>query len=136
LEVEITELVLRRMFRENTDYLENIKAGKVESTRHEAFHKSSRTRHALYYTMITDPFTDDQLEWTLEEIGKVWMKNKREQMDNNEYVWKVLLAECFVKFYMDHFGYDKKEAEKRISETPLHKKGEDSDEENSSDDEV
>ena len=133
LEVEITESVLRRMFRENKEYLQNIKAGKVESTRHNAFHKSSKTRHALYYTMITDPFTDDQLDWTLEEIGKVWMKTKREQMNNNEYVWKVLLAECFIKLYMDHFGCDKKEAEKRISETPLHK-NKDSEEEYTSDD--
>ena len=45
-------------------------------------------------------------------------------MDNNEYVWKVLLPECFIKFYMDHFGYGKGEAELRISETPL-KKGND-----------
>jgi hypothetical protein len=65
-------------------------------------------------------------------MGRVWMKNKREQMDNNEYVWKVLLAECFIKFYMDHFGFDKKEAEKRISETPLGRSVEDS-EDNSSD---
>eukprot|EP00092_Neocalanus_flemingeri_P017995 GFUD01019474.1.p1 GENE.GFUD01019474.1~~GFUD01019474.1.p1 ORF type:complete len:787 (+),score=287.80 GFUD01019474.1:221-2362(+) len=135
LEVEITEKVLRRMFKDNKKYLESIWNGEVDSSRHKAFHKSNRTRHALYYTMITDPFTDDQLEWTLDEIGKVWMKNKREQMDNNEYVWKVLLAECFIKFYMDHFGLDKKEAEKKISETPLPKK-EDSDEEASSEDEV
>ena len=83
--------------------------------------------------MITDPFTDNQLEWTLDEIGQVWMKNKKEQMDNDEYVWKVLLAEAFIKFYMDHFGVGKKEAEKRISETPLRKTVEDED---SSDEEV
>ena len=136
LEVEITKLVLRRMFEENTEYLRNIEAGRVESSRHQAFHKSSRTRHALYYTMITDPFTDDQLEWTLEEMGKVWMKTKREQMNNNEYVWKVLLAECFIKFYMDHFRLDKKEAEKRISETPLRKAVDDGEEDNSSDEDL
>ena len=126
LEVEITESVLRRMFKENTEYLRDIEKGMIESSRHQAFHKSSRTRHALYYTMITDPFTDDQLQWTLEELGMVWMKTKREQMDNNEYIWKVLLAECFIKFYMDHFGLDKKETEKKISETPLRKAVEDS----------
>ena len=136
LELEINESILRRMFKENTEYLRNIEAGRVESSRHRAFHKSCRTRQALYYTMITDPFTDDQLEWTLEELGKVWMKTKREQRDNNEYVWKVLLAECFIKFYMDHFGLDKKETEKKISETPLRKAVEDSKEENSSDDEI
>jgi len=135
LEEEITESKLRRMFSVNIEYLDNIKRGTIESSRHKAFYKSSRTRHALYYTMITDPFTDDQLEWTLDEIGKVWMKNKREQMDNNEYVWKVLLAECFIKFYMDFFNFDKAESEKRISETPLHKKVE-SDDEISSEEEV
>jgi len=134
LEVEITESVLRRMFEENIEYLRDIEAGRVESSRHQAFHKSSRTRHALYYTMITDPFTDDQLDWTLEEMGKVWMKTKREQMDNNEYVWKVLLAECLIKFYMDFFSFDKKETEKRINETPLRKA--DDSEENSSDDDL
>jgi hypothetical protein len=79
LEVEVNEMVLRRMFRENIEYLKDIEAGRVESSRHQAFYKSCRTRHSLFYTMITDPFTDDQLEWTLEEIGKVWMKTKREQ---------------------------------------------------------
>ena len=136
LELEINESILRRMFKENTEYLRNIEAGRVDSSRHRAFHKSCRTRQALYYTMITDPFTDDQLEWTLDEMGKVWMKTEREQMDNNEYVWKVLLAECFIKFYMDHFGLSKKETEKKISETPLRKAVEDRKEENLSDDEI
>ena len=136
LEVEITKPVLRRMFLKNIEYLENIEAGRVESSRHKAFHKSTRTRHTLFYTMITDPFTDDQLEWTLEEMGKVWMKTMRDQMDKNDYVWKVLLAECFIKFYMDHFGFDKKEAEDRIGETPLRKTNKDGEEENTSDEEL
>lgn len=121
LEVELTETRLRKMFEMNKDYLQDIYDGKTESQRHAAFHKSMRTRQALYYTMITDPFTDDQLDWTLEEISRHWMKNKREQLDNNEYVWKVLLPECFIKFYMDMFGLEKAEAEVKIKETPLHK---------------
>ena len=79
-----------------------------------------RTRQAVYYTMITDPFTDDQLNWTLEEMSKVWMRNKREQMDYNEYVWKVLLPECFIKVYGDKFGVTRAEAQVMIGETPLH----------------
>jgi hypothetical protein len=118
---EVTEDVLRKLFKKNKSYLLKIFSGEVESSRHQAYHKGIRTRHALYYMMITDPFTDDQLKWTLDEIGKVWMKNKREQLDNNEYVWKVLLPETFIKIYMDHFGLEKAEAEKRISETPLRK---------------
>ena len=61
----------------------------------------------------------DQLEWTLEEIGKLWMRTKREKFDNQEYVWKVLLSECFIKFYMDWFEVTKEEAEIMIKETPL-----------------
>ena len=67
-------------------------------------------------------FVDDQLDWTLEEISKVWMKDRKEHMDNNEYVWKVLLSECFIKFYMDFFKISKEEAMTRIRETPLHKR--------------
>ena len=63
----------------------------------------------------------DQLDWTLEEIEKVWMQTKREKIDNKEYVWKVLLSECFIKFYMDWFKVSKEEAEIMIKETPLRK---------------
>ena len=110
---------MRKMFKENIEYLEKIWEGKIKSSRHMVFIKSISSRHALYYTMIIDPFTDHQLDWTLEEIEKAWMENKMEEMNNNEYVWKVLLPECFIKFYMDFFGFKKKEAEMRIRETPL-----------------
>lgn len=119
LEVEVTEPVVKKMFDKNKEYLEKVWSGEVESSRHQAYHQSTRARHGLYYTMITDPFTDDHLQWTLDLISQHWMRNIKEQMDNNEYVWKVLLPECFIKFYMDHFHLDKVEAETRISETPL-----------------
>jgi hypothetical protein len=122
LESELTEKKLRALFKENLEHLRGVQAGTVPSARHLAFNKSVRARHALFYTMITDPFTDQQLDWTLEEISDVWMRNKREQMDHNEYVWKVLLPECFIKFYMDFFSVGKAEAEQRIGETPLRAK--------------
>ena len=122
LEKELTEEKVRSMFRANIPHLKAIWNGQKTSKRHEAFHKSVRTRQALYYTMITDPFTDDQLDWVLEEMSSIWMRNKREQMENNEYIWKVLLPECFIKMYGDHFSFSKEEAEVRISETPLHKR--------------
>ena len=34
LEIEMSELVLRRMFRENAEYLKDIEAGRVKSSRH------------------------------------------------------------------------------------------------------
>jgi len=122
LERELTEEKVRGTFRAIIPYLKAIWKGREVSKRHDAYHKSVRTRQALYYTMITDPFTDDQLDWVLEEMSSIWMRNKREQMENNEYIWKVLLPECFIKMYADHFQFSKEEAELRISETPLHKK--------------
>jgi len=122
LETKLTEPKLRKLFKQNLEHLQGVWDGQVESSRHNAFHQSTRTRHALYYMMITDPFTDDQLDWTLDEIEKVWMKTKEEHRRNNEYVWKVLLAECFIKFYMDMFQVTKDEAVQMIGETPLHKK--------------
>ena len=119
LREEVTEEEIRIMFASNLQYLKEIQAGKEESSRHTAYHQSGRARHALYYTMITSPFSDEQLDWTLDEISKVWMRTKKEQMDNNEYCWKVILAECLIKFFMDKFQVNKKEAEKCIAETPL-----------------
>ena len=116
LERELTEEKVRGTFRASIPYLKAIWKGREVSKRHEAYHKSVRTRQALYYTMITDPFTDDQLDWVLEEMSSIWMRNKREQMENNEYIWKVLLPECFIKMYGDYFGFSKEEAEMRISE--------------------
>ena len=122
LEREMSEEKVRGIFKAIIPHLEAIWNGRLFSKRHEAFHKSVRTRQALYYTMITDPFTDDQLDWVLEEMSSIWMRTKKEQMENNEYIWKVLLPECFIKMYGDFFGFEKEEAEVRISETPLHKK--------------
>ena len=114
LEKELSEEKLRGIFRDIIPHLEAIWNGQKDSKRHEAFHKSVRTRQALYYTMITDPFTDDQLDWVLEEMSLIWMRNKREQMENNEYIWKVLLPECFIKIYGDYFGFSKEEAEVKM----------------------
>ena len=63
------------------------------------------------YTMITNPFTDTQVDWTFDMMKGVWLRNEREHMDNNEYIWKVLMPECFIKFYMDLFEFSKEEAE-------------------------
>ena len=47
------------------------------------------------------------------------MRDKRERLDNNDFVWKVLLPECFIKFYMDFFTMDRDEAERRNDMVPL-----------------
>jgi hypothetical protein len=119
LESELTEERLRDLFKENLAHLHGVRAGTVPSDRHFAFKESGPARQALFYSMIGDPFTDQQQAWTLEEMSSVWMRNKWEQMDNSEYVERVLMPECFIKFYMDIFSVGKTEAEQRIAETPL-----------------
>ena len=122
-EVEVSESLLKEMFRKNLQYLKDVRSGKVFSARHQAYHQSSQSRHKLFYTMITDPCTEDQLDWILEEFGKVWMRNKKEQLTHYEHIWKVMIPEIIIKIYMDHFGFTKREAEIRISETPLKNDG-------------
>ena len=39
--------------------------------------------------------------------------------DRNDFIWKVLVPEIFVKFYMDLFGITKQEAEERMYDTPI-----------------
>ena len=85
------------------------------------------------FTLITHPFSDSQIDWTYEEMSKIWMKDKKEHAANNEYVWKVLMPECFIKFYMDFFNLSKAEAEQKIKETPLEETDSSS---NSSEDEM
>ena len=119
LAAEITQPVLRRMFDDNLEFLKSIRDGRTESSRHTAFHKNPMTRQALLYTMITHPFTDAQVDWTLECMTEVWMKTRKEQADNNEYIWKVLMSECLTKFYGDYFKISKIEALRRIKETPF-----------------
>ena len=124
LEKELTEVEMRSAFSENIVFLQSIQAGVTPSARHKAFHKSEVTRQALRNTVITDPFTQDQIDWTLEEMSKMWMKNEREKMDKKEYVWNVMLPECFIKVYGDKFGVSRAEAEVMIGETPLHRRDE------------
>ena len=119
LKIELTEAKMRSAVKANLCFLKSIEAGLTPSARHEAFKKSVRTRQALRYIMITEPFTNDQLKWTLEEISKFWMRNPKEQRDNSEYVWHVILAECFIKVYSDQFGVSRAQAEVMIGETPI-----------------
>ena len=124
---EVTEDEIIRLFAKNKKYLQQIKDGKIYSARHEAFHKSRRTRHDLTYKVIFHPFTDDQYDWTLREISKTWMSTEQDRFDNQEYVTKVLQSECFIKFYMDFFNLDKEDAETKIKETVVEEENADGD---------
>ena len=119
LEMKLTEAKMRSAVKANISFLKSIQAGDTPSGRHEAFQKSVRTREGLRFTMITDPFTDQQLNWTLEELGKVWMRNENERRHNGDYVWKVLVPECLIKVYSDELDVSRAQAEVMMRETPL-----------------
>ena len=68
--------------------------------------------------MITHPFSPSQLETVYVLLKDEWMPTLEEYYKKQEYVWKVLLPECFIKFYMDFFKLDKATAELNIKETP------------------
>ena len=119
LEMKFTEANMRYAVKANLSFLMSIQASVTPSGRHEAFQKSVRTREGLRFTMITDPFTDQQLNWTLEELGKVWMRNENERRHNGDYVWKVLVPECLIKVYSDELDVSRAQAEVMMRETPL-----------------
>ena len=115
---DLTKPRLKEMFAQTLSYLEDIKAGRRQSERHDAFHTNAGSRQALLHQMITHPFSDAQVDWTYDEMKEVWIKNSKEYHDNNDYIWKVLMPECFIKFYMDFFNMARAEAEACIRETP------------------
>ena len=115
----LTQPILKQMVANIRSDLEDIKDGLIESSRHKAFHKSLKTRQDLMYTMITHPFTDKQVDWVYEEMASIWLRTEQEHADNNEYIWKVLMPECFIRLYSDFFKLSRKEAEHRIKETPF-----------------
>ena len=131
LATELTQPVLKKMFANIRGFLEEIKAGLCKSTRHQAYHKSLKTRQALLYTMITHPFTDQQVDWAYKEFADIWLRTKQEHADNNEYVWKVLMPEGFIRLYSDFFQVTMKEAEQMIKETPFDDSDDDSSQEES-----
>ena len=122
---ELSMTKLKLMFENNLDYLKSIEDGETFSVRHEDFYKSENSRQALLYKIITDPFTDEQVDLVLRELKEIWMKNSKEVKIMGDYIWKVILPECLIKLYADFFQMSRTEAERRIKETPLEGESED-----------
>ena len=57
--------------------------------------------------MITDPFTEEQVDWVLKELKDIWMKNSEDLKKMGDYIWKVILPECLIKLYSDLFEISK-----------------------------
>ena len=119
IQKEITETELKKLFKDNKDFLQSIYTGETFSARHVAFFQSEKTRQAMLYKLVTEPFSDDQINWTLTLMEQVWVKNDKEQKDSRDYMWKVLLPTFLVKIYADFFGVSQVDANKMMKETPV-----------------
>ena len=98
IEAELSESMLSDMFEKNKDYFEKIKNGEEYSARHEAFNKGGVYRDRLRDKMIVNPFTDEHERFTIEELHKMLgLSSVTEKMMHSNYIWKVLLPECFIK---------------------------------------
>ncbi|XP_040573728.1 uncharacterized protein [Lepeophtheirus salmonis] len=105
---------------ENEEFINNIWSGDIESSRYEAYHRSTEARHGLLYHMITHPYNDLQIEALLEAITQKWMQSSELINERSDFVWKVVMPEVLIKIYMETFNIsNKNEAEKRIALTPL-----------------
>ena len=121
LETELSESMLINMFRKHEQYFDNINKGVEYSERYDTFIKGGAARSALRDRMISSPFTDQHLTLTIGELNRLLGYTRREESIHSDYIWKVLIPECFIKFYQDFFNIgDKAEAERKINETPLH----------------
>lgn len=119
LQKEITETKLKKLFAENKDFLQSIYEGETFCVRHVAFHKSETSRQALFYKLVTEPFSDDQVDWTLKLMEQVWLKKAEKHKEMGDYIWKVLMPEFLVKIYANFFGMSQVDAENMIKETPV-----------------
>ena len=140
LDEELDEAATREAVRSNFGFLQDVWDGKVkESSRYKVFQQGGAARHGLLYHMITHPFSDSHLDWVMDEINvsafikfdatvflicicfllqQKWMPTVEDQNKHSDFVWKVLLAEAFIKIYQDKFNMERSEAERRIANTP------------------
>ena len=134
IEAELSQPLLVQMLEKNKEYFEKIMKRDVESYRFIAYFESGLSRSALRFLMISNPFTEEQISLCLEEITKILQTGFKELTETDEFVNSVMLPECLIKIYGDYFEVNKKEAEKMISETPLHAVDDSSADESSGDD--
>ena len=64
-------------------------------------------------------FSDDQINWTLEVMEDVWVKDAEEKKEVRDYIWKVLMPSFLIKIYADFFGVTQGDAKNMIMETPV-----------------
>ena len=97
MEAEMSQSLTKELFHKNMEYITNIYSGAQSSARRAEFMKGGIFRDRLRGRMITSPFNDTQLDVVLDEMEKLWMTNKKEKMENSDFIWKVCLPETLIK---------------------------------------
>ena len=94
LEDELDEINLAFMFEKHRNKLEGIEKLEVFSAaRYEAFCKGGLKKDELKMKLFLAPFSENHIDFILNEMEASWMKTGKEQMEKNDLVWKVLLPE-------------------------------------------
>ena len=81
----------------------------------EEGNRAVKERHLLT-RMIADPFSDEQLEISYNEVRRIWLNTPEEQLQNSRYIDLVLYPEILIIIYQCFFQLESKsEAEARLS---------------------
>ena len=96
MESELTKYDVKELFNKNRDYIIKIYSGDLHSDRRQEFIKNGFYRDNLRKKMVT-PFSDDHHSVILDEISNIWMSNPKDEMENSNFIWMVILPEMFVK---------------------------------------
>ena len=109
LQNNLTRKEIKEVFNANKEFLENIKRGKVYSSRDEQFKESTESSKALGQLNFTHIFNPDQFNWVCHEVDKTW--------EEREYNWAVLIPEFVVSLYAHFFKTTREDAKEKIEET-------------------
>ena len=104
LEANLDKETIVMLFHKNIGYFEKIRKGEEHSERHQNYSKGGRSRHALRWSIIEDPFTELQVNWVWQEVVLLWMRDDEERRNMYDYVSKVLINEILIKIFSEFFN--------------------------------
>ena len=68
MDADLSEERTRELFLAQVPRLQRLWDGEEETPRSRAHRRGGHARSALLYAMITHPFTDEQIEWVMQEM--------------------------------------------------------------------
>ena len=84
------------------------------------WNQDKSTRKALINYTITQPFSRAHQTVILNYFKeKLNIRTEEERINNEEFIWMVLLPSAYIRLYASVFGFELKEAEERIKATPI-----------------